>query len=155
MSTGAQGGELVQESVQRLDHLFRRARIATLLLAFWAWFLVGVGILQGEGAADLALQAGVWHVGLPTGVRAAGWMVPAFLVLATLLTGRGARISVPLLVVGPLVRIMSYGWAWSLQYFPGSEGYASGWYYSVLHVTFLGLVAVAALLTSEDKRAHT
>lgn len=143
------------DQVHRIDRLLRRARTWTLFLCFWVWLLIGLGILLGEGAGDTARDAGAFHVLLPTPIRAAEWIIPAAMVLVTMITGRWARVAVPLLVVGPLIRITSYSWAWLLQLIPGvPEGLESGWYFALLHVTFLGLVVVAALLTSEDRRAH-
>ncbi|MFK5689613.1 hypothetical protein ACI3EY_08090 [Ornithinimicrobium sp. LYQ92] len=72
--------------------------------------------------------------------------------LWTLITRRGAWATVALLIVGPVIRALSYLWAWViyLDEGPGS-GIRGGYYYAGLHLAMVGIVVTAAYLTREDR----
>ena len=128
----------------------RSTRTLALLLCVWLWALMGLGIYLG---ASQPARTDYIHAHLPIGVRVAEWVVPALAVAVTTATGRGARLTIPLLVIGPLIRIVSYLWSWLTWILTGgAEGVAGAWYYALLHTPLLFLVFLTAALTGTGRR---
>ncbi|MFK5691269.1 hypothetical protein ACI3EY_16550 [Ornithinimicrobium sp. LYQ92] len=124
------------------------ARTAALLTCVFVWGLMAAGVAEGLGSTN----PDTWHTRIPGWASAAIWGVPAAMALWTLITRRGAWATVALLVIGPVVRVLSYGWAWVI-YLTADEGRGSegGYYYAGLHLAMVGIVITTAYLTREDR----
>lgn len=125
-----------------------RARPMLLWTLALTWLFIAVGIASGRSP----VSPNLWHTELWTWVRVIEWSVPAVGVAVTACTGRGARVTIPALVVGPALRIASYLWAWVMWLISGgAPGISGAWYPALIHLPFLALVAVAAVMTGADR----
>lgn len=124
------------------------ARTFALLTCALGWGLMAAGVAEGFGSTN----PDTWHARIPGGASAIIWGIPAAMAVWTLITRRGAWATVALLVIGPLVRTLSYGWAWVIYLTDGAgRGSEGGYYYAGLHLVMVGLVIVTAYLTREDR----
>lgn len=124
---------------------WEQAAWLTLALAVFLWTLLGTGIVLGYSGDSDTLAP---HFQMPIWSRAIQWYIPATFALITLVTGRWASVACALLMIGPIVRIGSYLWAWAaLPLLAGTEGLDSGWYSALFHVPLVWLVVIIALLT--------
>lgn len=112
----------------------------TLLLCAFIWSLVGYGVWVGAGTGG----PGTFHDLLPESVRLAIWWAPALLALLLVCSARWDWIALAALVVGPVLRCLSYLLSWVL-YLDGDPGLRSGWYPAAIYLALIGIVGIAAV----------
>lgn len=119
-----------------------QAAALALTIAGFTWTWLGVGVATGAAS----VPDGAPHTMIPLPVRTAFWLIPAAGVVAVLITRRCAALVASALVLAPMVRVVSYLWAW-FAHLAGDTGHPAGWYPAVMHLPLLGLVVLIALLT--------
>ena len=137
------------------DHMGSRAS-GSLVLGI-VWVLVGVSTI---GASDTGLDH--LHEMLPTPARLPLWAVPGALAVAMGVRGRAGSLVVwrvaghrftptafafGLLVMGPTVRAVSYGWSWVLSIAPPPlDGDPRGWVGCALWTAVAVLIRIVAAI---------
>lgn len=111
------------------------------------WVLIGVGSAVG---APQHIDSAV-HLLIPASVRVALWVVSGMVAVGTCWSSRASNVGLGGLVIMPMVRLVSYTWAWVQSLIPGDpDGYPDGWYSALFYVVMLALVWVVAAIP-----AHT
>lgn len=119
-----------------------QAAALALTIAAFTWTWLGIGVATGAAS----VPDGAPHTMIPLPARVAFWLIPAAGVVAVLITRRHAALVTSTLILAPMVRIVSYLWAW-IAYLAGDTGHPTGWYPAVMHLPLLALVVLIALLT--------
>lgn len=111
------------------------------LLCGFIWLVMALGIYQGYSGTDPAAP----HTQIPFILREMVWVVPGVMAFVAAYHPRWHGVTLSLLIVAPLIRVFSYAWAWLMFMIPGTPpGRESGWYSSVLHLAFIGIVVLVA-----------
>ena len=117
------------------------------------WMLLGIGV--GEGLHRPPADASLWHLLLPDQLRAGIWIVSGLLAVVASMWQRLSPLALALLVVAPMIRITSYGWAWLMALIPGPPpGHPTAWYVLATQTMLLASVLFAAhvpVAASEDQ----
>lgn len=129
--------------VKRLPppHLGRRGGV--LLILGVIWMVIGISAVidpyVGIGGGDP--QQGLFHEALPVWLRATLWIGTGLLAVsfAWRTAGRRDDWGYMALILMPIVRTASYGWAW-LVHLTGGHGDPSGWLGAIVWATFAILV---------------
>lgn len=123
------------------------ARTLALLLCAGVWVLVGLGVLLAAAGANPYVP----HTQIPAPLRVSMWFGPAAFAVLTCVTRRWAGLTVALLIIGPVIRVLSYLFGWAVHLLHLGPGHPTGWYAAALHLALVGLVVLAAILTRDDK----
>lgn len=112
----------------------------TLLLCAFIWGLVGYAVWIGAAGGG----PGTFHDLLSQPVRLGIWWIPALLALALACSARWDWLALAALVIGPVLRCLSYFTSWML-YLDGQPGLRTGWYAAAIYVVLIGIVGIAAV----------
>jgi len=110
---------------RRPSHLGRRG--AVLLILGVIWFFIGISIIT-DPRVGIGQNQGLLHEESPTWLRATLWIGTALFALSSAwrIAGRRDDWGYMALILMPLVRTMSYLWAWLINLF-GGQGDPAGW----------------------------
>lgn len=104
------------------------------------WCLIGVGVVLGAACES----GGLLHTLVPLPLRIAVWVVSGVFAVWAAFFGR-TELALGVLAVAPIVRAVSYLWAWVMWLVPGGPvGVPTGWYAALFYFVMIGLVVLAA-----------
>jgi len=110
---------------RRPSRLGRRG--AVLLILGVIWFFIGISTIT-DPRVGIGQSQGLFHEESPSWLRAALWIGTALFALSSAwrIAGRRDDWGYMALILMPLVRTMSYLWAWLINLF-GGQGDPMGW----------------------------
>lgn len=142
----------------RLHHAARRLtdRLGVhgygLLLAAFAWTLIGAGVFVAPGNGVLP------HELIPAPIRLCLWWAPALLALSAAIEREGPRrdaFALGALVFAPSIRFVSHLWAWGVSLIPGGHsGHHLGWLSAAFYLIPIGLVALIAAIPDTPRHGR-
>lgn len=129
-------------------HLDRRGKAMAVMGAVWLIF--GYYVEMGAGSTPDGAPHATW----PEGVRAIDWAASGALALVSVAARPVRSWALACLAIMPLIRVVSYTWAWAAWWIPGSPPGTEFAPYSIAHyAVFLGWIAWVA--TERDSAAET
>lgn len=109
------------------------------------WCLIGVGVILGVAHESVDLL----HTLVPIPLRLAVWIGPGLYALWAAFFGK-TELALGALAVAPIIRAVSYLWAWVMSLVPGGpDGVPTGWYAALFYFVMIGLVVLAAHIPAE------